>query len=138
MACSTSDFMVANSAAVGAVSGGAAREMEMGGLVIAPGFIDVHTHAEDIKAMPEAENFLRMGVTTVVLGNCGTSELHPAVLFGKLEEEKFSPNVATLIGHGTVRGRAMNGSFNRPPTTAEMAAMKSLVDQAMKVVVFCV
>jgi N-acyl-D-amino-acid deacylase len=119
-------------AAVGAVSGGAAREIDLGGLVIAPGFIDVHTHAEDIRSMPEAENFLRMGVTTVVLGNCGSSELHLDVFFGKLEEEKFSPNVASLIGHGTVRGRAMNGSFNRPPTAAEMAAMKSLVEQAMK------
>lgn len=102
-------------AAVGAVSGGAAREMDLGGLVIAPGFIDVHTHAEDIRQMPEAENFLRMGVTTLVLGNCGGSELHLADFFQKLEEQKISPNVASLIGHGTVRGRAMNGAFNRPP-----------------------
>ncbi len=119
-------------AAVGAVSGGAAREMDLGGLVIAPGFIDVHTHAEDIRQMPEAENFLRMGVTTLVLGNCGGSELHLADFFQKLEEQKISPNVASLIGHGTVRGRAMNGAFNRPPTSAEMAAMKSMVEQAMK------
>jgi N-acyl-D-amino-acid deacylase len=119
-------------AAVGAVSGGAAREIELGGLVIAPGFIDVHTHAEDIRQMPEAENFLRMGVTTLVLGNCGGSELHLADFFGKLEEEKISPNVATLIGHNTVRSRAMNGAFNRAPTPAEMATMKGMVEQAMK------
>ena len=45
------------------------------GLVVAPGFIDVHTHAENIIYHPKAENFLRMGVTTLVLGNCGSSKL---------------------------------------------------------------
>ena len=47
----------------------------MRGLVVAPGFIDVHTHADDIARTPDAANFTRMGVTTIVAGNCGSSAL---------------------------------------------------------------
>jgi N-acyl-D-amino-acid deacylase len=119
-------------AAVGKIEGTGVREVDAHGLVVAPGFIDVHTHAEDILTMPKAENFLRMGVTTLVLGNCGTSVVKVGEFFRELEEEKTSPNVATLIGHGSVRRRAMSGSFARPPTPKEMAAMKEMVDQAMK------
>lgn len=119
-------------AAVGQVEGTAAREIDAHGLVVTPGFIDVHTHAEEILSMPKAANFLRMGVTTLVLGNCGTSVINVSNFFHELEEEKFSPNVATLIGHGSVRRRAMGGSFDRPPTDKEMETMKAMVEQAMK------
>ena len=119
-------------AAVGKVDGRAAREIDAQGLVVAPGFIDVHTHAEEIPSMPKTENFLRMGVTTIVLGNCGTSVINVGSFFHDLEAEKFTPNVATLVGHGSVRRRAMGGSYDRPPTPEEMAKMKSMVDQAMK------
>jgi N-acyl-D-amino-acid deacylase len=119
-------------AAVGKIEGAAAKEIDAHGLIVAPGFIDVHTHAEDVESMPSAENFLRMGVTTLVLGNCGGSRLNIGDFFRELEQKKFSPNVATLIGHGSVRRRAMGGSFDRPPTAREMEAMKTLVDQAMK------
>lgn len=119
-------------AAVGKIEGTAVREIDAHGLVVAPGFIDVHTHAEEILSMPRAENFLRMGVTTLVLGNCGTSVIKVGDFFRELEEKKISPNVATLVGHGSVRRRAMGGSFDRPPTAKEMEAMKGLVDQAMK------
>src|SRR5882672_1380357 len=60
-------------ALVGRVSGSAVSELDMKGLVVAPGFIDVHTHAEDIEDLPRGENFVRMGVPTLVLGNCGGS-----------------------------------------------------------------
>jgi N-acyl-D-amino-acid deacylase len=119
-------------AAVGKVDGTAAREIDANGLVVAPGFIDVHTHAEDVLSMPQAENFLRMGVTTIVLGNCGSSVIDVGDFFLQMEKEKFSPNIATLIGHGSVRRRAMHGSFDRVPDVAEMAAMKAMVEQAMK------
>ena len=119
-------------AALGRVSGDAKTEIDATGLTIAPGFIDVHTHAEEIDELPLAENFLRMGVTTLVLGNCGSSALDVDDFFHRLEATNISPNVATLIGHGTLRGKAMGGSFMRPPTGEELDQMKSMVEQAMK------
>ena len=117
---------------VGAVEGDAAQVINATGLVVAPGFIDVHTHAEDIDELPLAENFARMGVTTVVMGNCGSSTLDVAGYFKRLEATNISINVATLIGHGSVRGKAMGGSFMRPPTAVEMDEMRGLVDRAMR------
>ena len=119
-------------AAVGVIQGTANSEIDASGAIVAPGFIDVHTHAEDIDEMPLGENFLRMGVTTLVLGNCGTSALEVGKFFEKMEKLTFSPNIATLVGHGTVRGAAMGGSFMRPPTEAELEKMRTLVDQGMK------
>ena len=118
--------------ALGKFNGTAPTEMDATGLIVAPGFIDVHTHAEDIEELPLGENFLRMGATTLVLGNCGSSALDVGEYFRKLEATNVSPNIATLIGHGTVRGKAMGGSFLRPPTEEELRQMKGLVEQAMK------
>lgn len=119
-------------AAIGKISAKASKELDASGLVVAPGFIDVHTHAEDVDDLPLAENFVRMGVTTLVLGNCGSSVLKVGEFFAGLEKKKTSVNVATLIGHGTVRSKAMKGSFDRPPTEEEMQTMKQLVEDAMK------
>src|SRR5438093_5705802 len=119
-------------AAIGRLGGGATTALEVQGLIVAPGFIDVHTHAEDIEDLPQAENFLRMGVTTLVLGNCGGSTLNVAEFFKKLEAMRISPNVATLIGHNTVRSHVMGGAFMRPPTDEELTRMKEFVEQGMK------
>ncbi len=119
-------------AAMGKKLGQAKTELEVKGLVVAPGFIDVHTHAEDICELPLAENFIRMGVTTLVLGNCGFSVLDVADLFRRVEATNVSVNVATLIGHGAIRSSVMGGSFMRPPTREELAQMKERVEQAMK------
>ena len=118
-------------AAIGKLAGGATTTLDVKGLIVAPGFIDVHTHAEDIEDLPLAENFLRMGVTTLVLGNCGGSRLNVAEFFKKLEATKISANVATLIGHNTVRSHVMGGAFNRPPTDEELTRMKELVERGM-------
>src|SRR5262249_37702179 len=119
-------------AAIGRVTGQGKTEIDAKGLILAPGFIDVHTHADEIAEMPEAENFARMGVTTVVVGNCGGSTLNVAKLFRDVEATNVAINVATLIGHNTVREKAMGGTFDRPPTPEELEKMKSLVEQAMK------
>jgi N-acyl-D-amino-acid deacylase len=119
-------------AVVGRVAGTAAKEVDARGLVIAPGFIDVHTHAEDIDDLPRGENFVRMGVTTLILGNCGGSVRNVGPFFRRLAVTNVSPNVATLIGHGTVRERAMGGEFDRPPTAEELERMKEMVDEGMK------
>ncbi|MDB6028838.1 MAG: N-acyl-D-aspartate/D-glutamate deacylase [Verrucomicrobiales bacterium] len=119
-------------ASIGNVSGTTKKEIDLDGLVIAPGFIDVHTHADELDDQPGGTNFVRMGVTTIVVGNCGGSNLRVGDFFKRVEKKKISPNVATLLGHGTVRGQAMGGTFNRPPTEQELSKMKLLVKQAMK------
>jgi N-acyl-D-amino-acid deacylase len=119
-------------AAIGAITGKGKQELDARDKVVAPGFIDVHSHADDIDEMPLAENFARMGVTTMVVGNCGSSVADVAELFRKVERGKVSINVATLIGHGTVRSEVMGGSFMRPPTAEELDKMKAQVAKAMK------
>jgi N-acyl-D-amino-acid deacylase len=119
-------------AVIGQVNGEAKAEIDAKGLIVAPGFIDVHTHADEVAEMPLAENFVRMGVTTIVVGNCGGSALDVGKLFRDVEATNVSVNVATLIGHNTVRSKAMGGTFDRPPTDEELQRMKSLVDQGMK------
>src|SRR5213076_2233183 len=64
--------------------------------------------------------------------NCGSSVPDVAECFRRLEATNVSPNVATLIGHGTIRDKAMGGSFPRPPTDEELGKMKTMVEQAMK------
>lgn len=119
-------------AAIGRVAGEAKQEIDARGMLVTPGFIDVHTHADEVAEMPKAENFLRMGVTTVVVGNCGGSDLDVGKFFRTVADQRIAINVATLIGHNTVREKAMGGSFDRPPTPEELEQMKALVAQAMK------
>jgi N-acyl-D-amino-acid deacylase len=100
------------------------------GHILAPGFIDVHAHVEDIFRYPEAENFIRMGVTTLVTGNCGSSVTDVGAFLGGYKETPLTVNLATLIAHGSVRAAVMNYA-NREPTSEELAAMKRLVAKAM-------
>ncbi len=108
------------------------KEIDASSMIVAPGFIDVHTHADEVAQMPKAENFVRMGVTTVVVGNCGGSTLDVGKFFHDVERADTAVNVATLIGHNTVREKAMGGSFDRVPTAAELEKMEQWVDEAMK------
>ena len=119
-------------AVIGRVGGRAKTEIDATGLIVAPGFIDVHTHADEVAQMPRAENFVRMGVTTIVAGNCGGSTLNVARFFRGVERTNVAVNVATLVGHNSVREKGMGGSFDRLPTPQELAKMKGLVEQAMK------
>ncbi|MEI6193886.1 MAG: D-aminoacylase [Verrucomicrobiota bacterium] len=119
-------------AAIGRIDGTATEEIDATGLVVAPGFIDVHTHADDVADFPAAENFLRMGVTSIIVGNCGSSDLDIGKLFHKIETNKVSRNVASLVGHNSVREAAMGGSFDREPTPAEREKMQAIVRQAMQ------
>ena len=118
-------------AAIGRFPKATASEMiDATGLFLAPGFIDVHTHADDIAETPRAENFVRMGVTTIVAGNCGGSALDIADALSRIRRVGVAINYATLVGHNTVR-RAVMGTANRDPMVAELAKMKSLVWRAM-------
>jgi N-acyl-D-amino-acid deacylase len=117
-------------ARIGGLKGASARVLiDARGRVVAPGFIDVHTHSESgIVERPQAENFLRDGVTTIVTGNCGSSELDLKTWF---DERKPGVNLASLIGHNSLRHKVM-GDAQRQATPAELEAMKSIVDQAMR------
>jgi N-acyl-D-amino-acid deacylase len=119
-------------ARIGSVEGSAKREIDAAGLVLAPGFIDVHTHAEGILGAPDAENFVRMGVTTVIAGNCGASERNVATFLRAVEAKKVAMNIATLFGHNAVREEVMGPNSARPPSEQELNRMKSLIDQAMR------
>lgn len=117
-------------AAIGSVSGSAASEVDASGKVVAPGFIDVHTHADELDRQPQPEHFLRMGVTTIVAGNCGGSSLPLADALAKIEEARPAINYATLVGHNTVR-RAVMETGRRAATPAELERMRAIVRQAM-------
>src|ERR1044071_2661465 len=109
----------------------ATRTIDAHGQILAPGFIDVHTHVESIYELPSAENFVRMGVTTLVTGNCGTSTTDVAEFLGRMKEKPLAVNLATLIAHGSVR-RKVVGLDDRAPTPEELKQMESLVEQGMK------
>jgi len=102
------------------------------GFIVAPGFIDVHTHIEgDEKKFPLASNFIYDGVTTVITGNCGLSETDLGKYLSMIDSLKTAINVAALIGHNDVRKAAM-GSANRDPSEAEMQRMEAIVEKAMQ------
>ena len=110
----------------------AAKIIDANGLVIAPGFIDVHTHIEgDELRNPTADNFILDGVTTVVTGNCGASAVDIAGYLARIDSLKTSINVAALVGHNDVR-KAVMGTANRLPTEQELRQMEDLVNKAMK------
>lgn len=119
--------------AVGKLSGWrAGKIIDATGLIVAPGFIDVHTHIEDDEARnPYATNFIYDGVTTVITGNCGASNIDLKRYFKYIDSLRLSINVATLIGHNDVRKEVM-GRANRSPTEQEMKKMEMIVEQAMK------
>ena len=108
----------------------ATERIDARGLAVAPGFIDVHTHADGLADHPEAGNFVRMGVTTIVAGNCGGSAVDVGEAFDRIRAARPAVNFATLIGHNSVRAAVM-GSERRAPTLPELDRMKALVFKAM-------
>lgn len=118
-------------AAIGTIPPSAGKEaIDASGLIAAPGFIDVHTHADSVAERPLAANFVRMGVTSVIAGNCGGSALDVGAALARIADTHVAVNFATLIGHNTVRSAVM-GSENRDPSVSELAKMKSLVWKGM-------
>ena len=109
-----------------------AKEIDAKGLIVAPGFIDVHGHLEGGETRnPLASNFLYDGVTTVVTGNCGGSAENLNTYFNSLDSIGMSINIASLIGHNTIRKQVM-GTANRHATEAELHQMEKIAAQAMK------
>ena len=110
----------------------AGKTIDATGLIVAPGFIDVHTHLEgDEEKDPNATNFILDGVTTCITGNCGSSNIEIGKYLSYIDSLQLSINVATLLGHNDVRKTVM-GRANREATPEEMQQMKNMVDQAMR------
>lgn len=113
----------------------AARVVEARGLVLAPGFIDPHTHVEAQLLGPDArerlvERFLMQGVTTAFIGNDGGGATDIRALLASAAARPVGINYAGYIGFGTIR-RAVLGEADRAPTPAELARMKAIAARAM-------
>jgi N-acyl-D-amino-acid deacylase len=110
----------------------AARVISAGGKVVAPGFIDVHTHLEEsIKKHLTCDNFAQMGVTTAITGNCGGSAYPLGKWFEELEKSGVSINVGSLVGHNTARnvGMGIKTFVNRAPTPEELKRMEEVLEE---------
>lgn len=118
---------------IGKIRKPAAQEViEVHGKYVVPGFIDMHTHCENIsqKNQNSGLNYLTQGVTTVVTGNCGSGTHNVSDYFQRMEEQGIGLNVVHLVGHGTVRSLVLK-SADRAPNEEELAKMRSYVRQAM-------
>ena len=98
------------------------------GLVLAPGFIDVHSHHDhELFRLPEALGAVSQGVTTIVVGQDGGQWYPLTVLFGYLETSPVAVNVASYAGHGTLRAEVMGDDYQRVATPEEVTAMADLL-----------
>ncbi|UCH03014.1 MAG: D-aminoacylase [Candidatus Bathyarchaeota archaeon] len=147
---------------IGQISSPGKKDIDAKGLIIAPGFIDVHSHSDETLLLnPQAESYVMQGITTAVNGNCGSS---PAPLIGRFREEyikrkhkmlkagldvtwtSFSDycktldtrgiaiNAVTLVGHGNIRVGIMgeDGYTSRFPSEMELEEMKALLMQSLE------
>jgi N-acyl-D-amino-acid deacylase len=130
--------------AVGRLAGAqAARVIDAAGKYVAPGFIDIHSHADDgssprggfrdenpqVRAAP---NLVTQGITTVVVNQDGRSPWPISEQRALIEQNGIGPNTMLLVGHGSVRSRVMGRDARRPATGDEVAAMRLLVRQALE------
>jgi N-acyl-D-amino-acid deacylase len=137
----------------------ASKIIDADGLVVSPGFIDMHSHSDfELLVNPKAESKIRQGITTEVIGNCGASAaplndlmkaearkadslIEEAELqldwstmkdyLSRLGRQGVAVNVVPLVGHGNLRACAM-GFVDRPPTKTELEEMKKRLAQAME------
>ncbi len=110
--------------------GAALRTIDATGLVVAPGFIDLHAHIEPLFSMPDAESHVRQGVTLALGGPDGGGPWPFGAWLDSADRAGLGMNVAFLTGHNTIR-RTVMGTADRAPTADELARMRGMVAQAM-------
>jgi N-acyl-D-amino-acid deacylase len=109
------------------------RGIDAQGMVVAPGFIDTHSHANGgIMESPEAETQVRQGITTAVVGQDGGSTLPLTKFFTDLETHPSALNFASFVGHATVRREVMGTDYKRTATPDEITKMRALVEREMQ------
>ena len=116
------------------------RVIDAKGLVLAPGFIDTHSHHLDstgegeryLARLPGALTAVSQGITTSIVGADGSSSLPLEVAFSRLEAARPAINVASYVGHGSVRMRVMGEDYRRAARPAEITLMRGMVAAAMR------
>lgn len=114
------------------ITDAAKRVIDVRGQIIAPGFIDVHSHlSRDIFERPEAESYIRQGVTTAIAGPDGGSPVPLGPWLTRLDSLPLAINVGSFIGQGSVRDEVI-GNADRKATPEELQRMRDIVEQGMK------
>lgn len=108
----------------------AERVIEASGLIVAPGFIDLHAHLEPLLQRPDAKSHVTQGVTLALGGPDGSGPFPLGAYLDSAQAKGLGMNVAYLVGHNTVRRRVM-GTADRAPTPAELQQMVDLIRQGM-------
>jgi N-acyl-D-amino-acid deacylase len=109
------------------------RVIDAKGMVVAPGFIDIHNHSErGFASDPSAKSQTLQGITTIAVGPDGSSPWPIGEYLGRYEKQRLAPNIIAFVGHATVRQRVMGQDFKRAATETEIAKMEALVEEGMR------
>jgi N-acyl-D-amino-acid deacylase len=108
------------------------RPVDGRGLTLAPGFIDTHSHHDrGLFSRRDALGAVSQGITTIVVGQDGGSRIPLRELFARLDTQPAAVNVASYVGHGSIRSRVMGDDFKRAATAAEVERMKAILREDM-------
>lgn len=110
----------------------AVRTVDLSGLIVAPGFIDLLCHNDLLWSLEQQEKSVRAGVTSGLAGNCGFSVLDVEKNLTKLQRQHSYVNLGTLIGQGTLRDWFVKTQRQKPATPDEITKMKAFVETSLQ------